>query len=184
MVPYSARWGPPLFPLAAHVFSVLGGVLIAVVGVADVVVAYAFRWQPESAIPGSSAVYAVTGVVGVVSGVAISVLGFRLRTDPRTARSSGIGIVALSLVSLFGGAGLFVGLVFAFVGGIMAMTWQLPFYTVLRASSRPYTLGRGELASSSTPPLPPTVTQRFCESCGTANPLRSRSCSKCGASLY
>jgi len=186
---FNARWATPLFPLAAHVFSVIGGLLIAVVGIAQTVLAFAYPWQLSGVVPGSSVAYAIPGVIGVVCGVAITALGFRLRRDSRTARSSGIMIIAFSLVSIFGGGGLFLGLVFAFVGGILAMTWRMPSLAELRNGLPSYRTLTAEAVSSRqgrSPPvvIPPSVTKRFCMSCGTENPLTSRTCSKCQGPLY
>jgi len=106
--------------------SVVGGVVLAVVGSFEVGDAVADRSTLESVVPGSSTVYLLFGAITLIAGVSIVLLGFRLRTDPMSARSSGNAIIVLSLVSLLGGGGLYLGLVLSFVGGLLARAWRAP----------------------------------------------------------
>jgi drug/metabolite transporter (DMT)-like permease len=106
--------------------SVVGGILIAIFGAANMVDAVVSRSTLESVVPGSSTVYLILGAIAFVAGLAILLFGLRLRSDPKTSRSSGNAIVVLAVVSFVGGGGLFLGLVLAFVGGLLARTWRPP----------------------------------------------------------
>jgi hypothetical protein len=169
----------PLYPTTAYWLSLIGGLLILLDGVADIGSAIADRAALESILPGSSILVLALGAFGAVVGIVIVLLGLRLKSSPGTARSSGVLIVVLSILSFFGGAGFFIGLILGLLGGILAWVWRPPASTAPAYGAAGMPLGTGAGA----PPLQPGVPQRFCPSCGSPNVASAQFCAKCGAPM-
>ncbi|HYA70563.1 MAG TPA: zinc ribbon domain-containing protein [Thermoplasmata archaeon] len=169
----------PSYPSSAYWFSLIGGILILLYGLLEAGAAVAYRSQYESILPGLSSIAIVLGALGGVLGIGIVLLALRLKSSPSTARTSGILIVVLSLLSFVGGAGLFIGLLLGLIGGILAWTWHPP------ATAPPVYGAAGTVPwqSSASPPLQPGVPQRFCPSCGSPNVATAQFCAKCGAQM-
>jgi len=64
--------------------------------------------------------------VGAVSGIMILVGAVMLYNQPAKASTWGAVVLALSVVSLFGMGGFFIGALLGFVGGVLALTWKNP----------------------------------------------------------
>jgi len=184
----SSSYGP-MYPSTAYWLSLVGGILILLYGMGEIADAIFYSSVIESIFPGATGLVIGLGALAVVLGLVIVLLGLRLKSDPASARTSGIVIVVLSLISFIGGGGLFIGLILAFVGGIMAATWRPPmlpqpmygpqgYDTRIRQPSATTPWG-----SPASPPLPPGVAQRLCSYCGSPNVSSARFCAKCGAPM-
>jgi hypothetical protein len=99
-------------------------------------------------------------------------------------------IVVLSLLSFFSGGGfIFLGLVLAFIGGLIAWRWRPPELTRSMYGPAGYNVpirqepGPLPWETPSAPPTQPGVPQRFCPSCGSPNVATAQFCAKCGASM-
>lgn len=180
----------PMFPSTAFWLSLIGGFLIALGGIAAIIEGTLFRSRLESIVPGSSGVAVVEGGVGLVFGIVIIFGALRLKTAPQASRFWGIIITVFAIISLFGGGGfLFVGLILALIGGILAMTWHPPVMPqpvygppgYLLPTNRPTPTGTWGPPAS--PPVGPGTAQRFCAFCGSPNVASAQFCAKCGASM-
>lgn len=114
------------YPNTAYILSLIGGALIALFGVLIMIEAVVFSSTLESIVPGATAIIVTLGVIGLILGVIILVLAMRLKTDPASARTYGVIILVLSLISIIGGGGYYIGLILGLVGGILAITWRAP----------------------------------------------------------
>jgi len=178
-----------MYPRAGYWLSVVGGVLIAIVALAELVALIALPSAIANILPGHTGFVIVLAVIGVVVGLAIIFLGLHLKVSPGSARVTGILIVVLSLVSYFGFGGLFLGLVLAFIGGIAAMGWRppnlpqtmygLPGYNApIRQEPGGLPWQTPETPQSTAAPAP-----RVCAACGAANPPTALYCGRCTARL-
>jgi hypothetical protein len=64
------------------------------------------------------------GAVGIISGIVILVGAVIIYNKPAQAPTWGTLVLAVSVVSLFGMAGFFLGAILGAVGGILAITWK------------------------------------------------------------
>jgi len=177
----------PTYPSAAYVLALIGGILIALYGLVEAVESVVFRSAIESLLPGASDIVLAFGVLALVLGVLIVAFGLRLKSDPASARTSGVLIIVFALVSFVGGGGLFLGLILALVGGIMAATWHPTRWTDSAYAHPGYGLiGQPAGAGWATPTPPPPqagTASRVCSACGSSNASAARFCAKCGAPL-
>jgi Family of unknown function (DUF6114)/zinc-ribbon domain len=179
----------PMYPSTAYWLSLIGGILILLYGFAEIAEAILFSSVLESIVPGATALVISLGALAVVFGLGIILLGFRLKSRPASARTSGVIILVLSLVSIIGGGGFFIGLILALIGGILAITWRPPepsppmYGRPAYGSPIPPASATTPWASPPSPPLQPGVAQRFCSSCGSPNVASAQFCAKCGAPM-
>ena len=184
----SSAYGP-LYPSSAYWLSIVGGIIIVVFGLIEVAAGIAFRGAYEQLARGSSNLVVGLGALGTLMGVGIVILGLRLKSSPSTARTSGLLIIVFSLVSFFGGGGLYLGLILAFIGGLLALWWRPPALVQSMYGTSGYNVpirqepGPMPWQTPATPPPSPGVPQRFCPSCSTPNPVTAQTCSKCGAPM-
>ncbi len=61
------------------------------------------------------------GPLGLVLGVFTIALAFALLVNPRNHTGLGIGLITFALLSLFFGGGFFLGALFAYAGGVLAI---------------------------------------------------------------
>ena len=180
--------GPP-YPRTAYLLALIGGILIALYALVEIVEGVADRARVESVFPGAARLLIVLGAVGVVCGVIVVVGALQLKSNPSTVKTWGVLVLVFSLVSFVGGGGLFIGLVLGLVGGIMALTWNPPSETGTMYGSAAYGAPPGQpmggAAWGAAPPAAPAVgaPQRFCSSCGSPNLASARTCAKCGAPM-
>jgi hypothetical protein len=172
----------PVFPSTAYWLSLIGGLLIVLDGFAVIGEAIAYRSVVENIVPGASGILIGLGALAVVVGLIIVFLGLRIKSNPASARTSGILIIVLSLVSFVGGGGFFIGLILALIGGIVAAIWNPPMLPQ-PMYGRPGPGGSPPWTSPSSPPLQPGGPQRFCSSCGSPNVASAQFCAKCGAPM-
>lgn len=178
-----------MYPRAGYWLSVIGGGLIALVGLAQMVTGVVLPRSFEDLLPGHTGFVLVVGAVGVAVGLGIVLLGVRLRSSPGTSRLTGTLIVVLALASYFGYGGLFLGLVLAFIGGVAAMGWRPPavprtMYGLPGYNAPIRQIPGGLPWEASRPPsTPPGVPPRICSSCGATNPPTATSCGQCATVL-
>lgn len=177
----------PMYPRTAQLLSLVGGLVIAVFGLAEVGVGIFLRSTLGSFLPGRSGMSIGLGALAIVSGLGIVLMAGRLKSSPQSARTSGIVIVALALMGFFGGGGLFLGLLLAVVGGLLAMTWNPPVLPQSVFSSSGYSLKADQPVATMEwgPPSSPSSrlggAGRVCPSCGARNVADARFCAACGA---
>ncbi|HTT45582.1 MAG TPA: zinc ribbon domain-containing protein [Thermoplasmata archaeon] len=169
----------PVYPRTAYLLGLIGGTLIVLYAVYEIGAALAFSSRIESLLHGGTRLLEILGAVGVVAGLLVILFALRLRSSPGAARTSGVVVLVMSLLSFVAGGGLFIGLILGLIGGIMAISWHSP-------TPNPSTHGPSypnPWGGSATPPVPPGVAQRFCRSCGSPNVATAQFCAKCGASM-
>jgi Family of unknown function (DUF6114)/zinc-ribbon domain len=157
MTPYR----PTERPTAPMILSIVGGVFIALAGIAEIAIgsflsSFAFGFEAPT--------FFLFGALGVALGVLIVVFGALLHSRPENHTWYGILILVFSVVSLtsFGG-GFLVGFVLALIGGILAIVWKPsagPVYYMV-----------------------PQPIQRICPRCGRVLELNMKFCPACGNSL-
>lgn len=178
-----------MYPRAGYWLSVIGGILIVLVGLVQLVAAITLPSAIAAIVPGHTGLVLVLGGVGLAVGVGIVLLGLRLKSSPGSARLTGTLIVILALVSYFGYGGLLLGLVLAFIGGIVAMGWRPPSLPRtmygLPGYNAPIRQSPGGLPweTSTTPRVPAGAPPRTCPSCGATNLPNAQFCSRCATSL-
>ncbi len=114
-------WNDPLAlepeadpPLAATVLTFVAALLILVEG--------ALVAGAASDLPGEvGGLVGTLGGLGILFGLILMVLAFVLYTRPDHHVVLGVFILVLSFVSLFSGAGFFLGLLLGVIGGILAI---------------------------------------------------------------
>ncbi len=62
--------------------------------------------------------------VGIVCGIVILVAAIMLYNHPHETKSWGTVILIVSIISLIGLGGFFVGAILGIVGGVLALTWS------------------------------------------------------------
>ena len=182
-------------PSWAFAFSLLGGLLIFIVGVYIGAIAGA---AVDAGYYEAGSILNAIGTLGVILGLVIVLLAVALWIRPQHHVGYGIGILVLSLVSLFAGAGLFLGLILGVIGGIMAIVWEdpdeaddlPPWPSAVPSWSTAVPSWPSALPAASaapfprTPPPPPGLAPfRACPSCRKVIDRKLTVCSSCGAAL-
>ncbi len=118
-------------PIAAMVLSVIGGLLILVYGIINILVASAIGTLGLGDIPGLDTLgldletlVRTIGVIGAVLGALVLILGIVMYMKPRSSTALGIIILILSLISIISGGGFLIGLVLGLVGGILGIVFK------------------------------------------------------------
>ncbi len=115
------RVGEPEYPKLAAALSLVGGLLVALVGGIELT-AFSSVDPLANQIPGWLG--AGLGVAGIATGAAIVASSLALRYRPRRYSLWGGLLIFFSIVSLIVAAGgLFAGFVLAMAGGIAALAW-------------------------------------------------------------
>jgi hypothetical protein len=169
------------YPRTGFLLSVLGGALVAGLGALEVLVLTLDESQVRQLGYSSPIVATATGaaVFATVLGAGVLFFAGRIRSRPPTARRSGAIVLLLSVLSIIGGGGLFVGAILGAVGGAVAYRWKAP---PLPNSPSPWG-GTNDGAPSAAPtsPTPPrSGPGRVCPFCGAANPASAQFCARCG----
>lgn len=165
----------PAYPSTAYIVSLIAGILIGLYGLVIMIEAAILSSTLESIVPGATAIVIGFGAIGLILGIIIAVLAMRLKSNPATVKTSGVLILVLSLISIIGGGGYFIGLILGLVGGILALTWKAPAPT-------PPAYGQPGYGAAAAPTFAGPA-QRYCSACGTANLASAKYCAKCGAPL-
>jgi hypothetical protein len=173
------------YPSTAHILTLIGGILIIIDAL--VTVAFAGALGSVSVFGGAlAAVLIGIAVVGLIIGFLILYGSTQIRIKPAGAKTWGILIIVLSIVSLFTASGFFIGFLLALIGGILAYTWKAPMASAPSWNANPSMTGWGA-SSGGAPPIasspPPATAQKFCAHCGSANAPAATFCAHCGAAL-
>lgn len=150
-------------PTAATVLAIVGGVIIAIAGVLELLVGSAIS---QLAVGFDGGTLILSGLLGVVAGVLVLVFGAVAYVQPQHHVVFGVLIVVFSVISLVSFAGgFFLGFVLGLVAGILAIV------------HRPSPLFPG------IPYAMPPVFQRVCPKCGRVIDPSVRFCPHCGNAL-
>ena len=169
------------YPRTGFLLSVIGGALILGLSALEISILTLDRSQVAALGYSGSIVATATGGVIFASlmGVGVLVLALRIRSRPAATRRSGIGVILLSVVSIFGGGGLFVGALLGIIGGALAYGWKPSSYGApSTAMGGPFGGAPSAALPSPTPPL--SGPGRLCPFCGAANPTSAQFCAQCG----
>ncbi len=168
---------PKAYPSTAFVLSLIGGIFIILGGIVSAVIAAVFTSLTFGLIPGASAILIALSVVGLIFGLIVLYGAIMLRSHPESAKTWGVIILVMSLLSWIGGwGGLFIGFLLGLIGGILAIVWHPP------------PMAQAAWTPTATPPMAapgaaPASGQKFCASCGSPNAAGAPTCVKCGAPL-
>ncbi|MFQ5832539.1 MAG: DUF6114 domain-containing protein [Candidatus Thorarchaeota archaeon] len=128
-------------PREAYVLSIVGGILIAAVGLSWIIPMLMgwneswFDWldnlmhgvDDHSHFWGFGGYGYVMGLSGFVLGIGVVLASVMLKKRPDEHGTWGVVIIILSAVSVIGGmGGMVIGLLLGIVGGILAVLWQPP----------------------------------------------------------
>lgn len=114
------------YPSTAFILSLIGGIFILLAGLAEAAIYAIIGSALLSFFPGLGALLIGLAVVALIFGVIIIWGAFMLRSKPESARTWGIIILLLAILSWIGGGGFFIGFILALIGGILALTWHPP----------------------------------------------------------
>jgi hypothetical protein len=134
-----AQMGMPVYPKAALIISLVGGIVILLGGIlfmfASAFILPLLDYSNVNAPPRLasasipaivSGVVGVMGAVGLVSGVIVLVSAVILMTNPGQRRNWGVLILVFSVISFLGLGGFVVGAILGIIGGILALRWSPP----------------------------------------------------------
>lgn len=118
---------PPDTPRIASVAGYVGGLLILIEGLVELV---GGLYVTVLGFVAFGSWITLTGGVGVVLGALILYLSFRLTLTSPNHRVFGVLLLALGLVSFVAGGGFAIGLLLCVAGGVWAIGWRPspPFY--------------------------------------------------------
>jgi|GEM_PF-1603302 len=108
-------------PIGAFVLSLIGGILILFEGA---VLSIAASVVGASGFIGAGNLLGGLGFLGLFFGFVIVVLAIQVFRNPDAHVAYGIAILVLSLVSILGGGGFFLGLILGAIGGILAIVFE------------------------------------------------------------
>lgn len=163
------------YPSGAFVLTLIGGIFILLGGIVDAALAAFVGSLALAVVPGLGALLIAYAVLALIFGLVIIFGAIKMRSNPESARTWGIIVVIMALISIVGGGGFFIGLILALIGGILAVVWHPP------AMAQP---AWGQPAAPmAAPAAAPAGGQKFCGSCGSPNPAGAQTCAKCGAPL-
>jgi hypothetical protein len=172
----------PSYPNTAYILTLIGGIFVILAGLVDAMI-YAVIGSAFLAIfPGIGALLIGLAVLALLVGVIMVYGALQLKHHPESAKTWGIIIIVLSLVSWIGGGGFFIGFLLGLIGGILALVWNPP--APAGQMGQPY--------MNQPPPMAPPLgaaspmggaPPRFCSSCGSPNATTSQFCAKCGAAM-
>lgn len=111
-------------PVLSIVLSIIAGVFVVV----DGAVLWNEGWFLNLIHPGIGNFSLFYGQTEALEGFLIIALAFVMMVWPRTHLYAGLAIVIISVVSLPGGGGFFLGWVIGAVGGILGMVFRLQYY--------------------------------------------------------
>lgn len=182
------------YPRTAYLLSLIGGILILFFSLIYAAILAVFASLFAAIGFGLGAGIAIAlAVIALLFGVIILYFALRLKSNPQQARTYGVLILVLSLISFVGGGGFYIGAILALVGGILAIVWTPP--APAPGYGQPYGQpmpgqpmaasppGWGQPPATTAPPPPGAAAQKFCSHCGSPNAATAQFCAKCGAPM-
>ena len=107
-------------PLAAFVLSLIGGIIVLLVGII-----ISIATTLVTIIIGLGGTGGILGLPGVVCGVLMILGAVMLYTRPKQHVIWGAIVIVFSILSWWGAAGgIFIGLILGFIGGILGIIWK------------------------------------------------------------
>lgn len=180
---------PKPYPNGAFLLTLIGGIFVILGGLVYAALA-AFVGSLYSSLGvggvGALAAGILIGfaVVALIIGIIMIYGALQLKNHPEGAKTWGIIIIVLSLISYIGGGGFYIGLILGLIGGVLALVWRAP-----APMGQFGQMGQpqwGQPAPMAPPPgaaPAPGAGQRFCSSCGSSNAAGTQFCAKCGAAM-
>lgn len=170
------------YPTAAFILSLIGGIFILLGGIYTAAITAIVGSAFFAFFPGFAALLIGLAVVALLFGLIIIFGAIQMKHHPESAKTWGIIVLVLALLSWLGGGGFFIGFLLALIGGILAIIWHPP---------APMMGQPGQAAWGQPPPMAsaPGGTpmaapgQKFCSSCGSPNAAGVQFCAKCGAAM-
>ena len=148
-------------PIPAFVLSLIGGIIVLLVGFFAMIIRYTRLSMGENVrLLGGAA-----GLLGVGWGIVVIIGAMMLYSRPQQHKTWGIIVLVFSLLSWIGSfGGLFVGFILGLIGGILGITWK---------------------PSAIQPALtsPPSPATRICPNCSSVVYTDAKYCPKCGKEL-
>ncbi|HYA10756.1 MAG TPA: hypothetical protein VEH10_03690 [Thermoplasmata archaeon] len=114
------------YPSTAFILSLIGGIFILLGGLADAAIYAIIGGAVLSIFPGLGALLIALAVIALLFGLIIIFGAIQLRSKPESAKTWGIIILVLAILSWIGGGGFFIGFILALIGGILALVWKPP----------------------------------------------------------
>ena len=108
--------------------SLIGGIIILLWGVVIAFVASmlgslgASFGVPEAGT--MAGIVGLYGLIGVILGLLVIIFGAFMYAKPQQHVVWGVLVLIFSILSFFGGAGLYLGLILGLVGGILGIVWK------------------------------------------------------------
>lgn len=153
-------------PLGAFIFSLIGGILIFIEGIFLGLAAGVATSEGVAPVGGALAGLAA---LAIFLGLLLMILAIVLYLAPEMHVGLGVAILLFSLLSIFAGAGFWLGLIFGVVGSVLAIVFHPdPEYVA------------GLYSTSGPEELEPA--RRVCSHCGASIAADVSYCPRCGTS--
>jgi len=115
------------YPRTAYLLSLIGGILLLVFSLIYAAILAVLASILAAVGFGLGAGVAVAlALVAVIFGVLVLIFALKLKSNPQSAKTYGILILVLALISFVGGGGFYIGAILALIGGILAIVWHPP----------------------------------------------------------
>lgn len=133
-------------PTAGMVLSIIGGLLILLVGAVILWIASLLGSLIEGLLPLTGETLNMDpllwfrilgGVFGVAFGLIIIVGGVMMAARPQSSTIWGVIVLILSILSVLSTGGFFLGMILGIVGGILGIVWKPPMAAPMAPSPAP-----------------------------------------------
>ena len=129
-------------PTIPFILTLVGGIIILLYAIVLIIGAYVITSFLGSSATNSGSASAITsqlssvsssvaagtylqGAIGIICGLVLTILSIMIRNGQRNkVFKLSIVMLAFSIISLFGGAGLFIGLALALIGSILGLLYK------------------------------------------------------------
>lgn len=115
------------YPRTAYLLSLIGGILILIFSAIYAAILFVVASLFAAVGFGLGVGIAVgLAVLALLLGAVVLFLATRLKSNPAGAKTYGVVILVLALISFIGGGGFYIGAILALIGGILALVWHPP----------------------------------------------------------
>jgi len=160
----------PSKPNGAAVLSIIGGIIVLLVGVGYWIVGSLLTFF----ILGIGGIF---GIWGIICGIIMIIGGSRMLSFPSSHALWGALVLIFSLLSWISLGGLFIGFILGFIGGIWGIVWR-PSVAPAAPPSQNTMPNPQNTAKQSTP-----ASTKNCPNCGATIGANDRFCPTCGKAL-